>query len=337
MIHRPTVLILGAGASAPYGFPTGRELVEQILRLCESPSSPFGQMMRAVGVEHMLVARFAKALSATQFDSIDAFLEHQPDFRDVGKLAIAFALLPCENEQKLLRPDVPRQHWYRVLFNELVTGAGLDASKLTVITLNYDRSLEHYLFITLQREFQLDEREAARRLYRGNFIHFHGELGFLPINPLAATQPKSVIDYGASLTPEVLRRAAKHVRIVCDFDPSDLFMENVREKLRNAEMVGFIGFAYHDPVMDRLGIYDLTFSVDAGPRRCFGSTFRLGRGKQQELLGMINRIELGSSEDDACAFVTNCELLFQGRRRLQRQREEQHSEMVREMNALRTT
>ena len=31
MITRPTVLVLGAGASKPYGFPTGREIADQII------------------------------------------------------------------------------------------------------------------------------------------------------------------------------------------------------------------------------------------------------------------------------------------------------------------
>ena len=32
MISKPTVLVLGAGASQPYGFPVGRELAETVCK-----------------------------------------------------------------------------------------------------------------------------------------------------------------------------------------------------------------------------------------------------------------------------------------------------------------
>jgi hypothetical protein len=35
MINKPTTLILGAGASAPFGFPTGNELKEKVLSLAD--------------------------------------------------------------------------------------------------------------------------------------------------------------------------------------------------------------------------------------------------------------------------------------------------------------
>ena len=41
MITKPTVLILGAGASVDYGFPTGRGLVSLICSECKSGGSIF--------------------------------------------------------------------------------------------------------------------------------------------------------------------------------------------------------------------------------------------------------------------------------------------------------
>jgi hypothetical protein len=32
MIKRPTVLILGAGASVPFGFPSGRQVLDDVCR-----------------------------------------------------------------------------------------------------------------------------------------------------------------------------------------------------------------------------------------------------------------------------------------------------------------
>jgi len=40
MITRRTVFVLGAGASYPYGLPTGEELVDEIVALPRRTSSP---------------------------------------------------------------------------------------------------------------------------------------------------------------------------------------------------------------------------------------------------------------------------------------------------------
>lgn len=36
MFHKKTVLILGAGASKPYGYPIGRELISGIIEIIEN-------------------------------------------------------------------------------------------------------------------------------------------------------------------------------------------------------------------------------------------------------------------------------------------------------------
>jgi hypothetical protein len=162
MIQYPTVLVLGAGASEPYGLPIGHGLVENILRDSTPENGPFRVMLRNCGRDDREVGAFLNALRQTQFDSIDVFLEHQPDFREVGKLAIATALLPCEQEPSLLKPTAVNKHWYRLLFNQFVRSDGFSAARLTVITLNYDRSIEAYLLKTVGQEFRLDEQAAAR-------------------------------------------------------------------------------------------------------------------------------------------------------------------------------
>jgi hypothetical protein len=49
--------------------------------------------------------------------SVDAFLERRPEFLGVGKLAIAYCLIPFEDEAKLYcQPDSSRgANWYEYL------------------------------------------------------------------------------------------------------------------------------------------------------------------------------------------------------------------------------
>jgi hypothetical protein len=154
VITKPTVLVLGAGASKPFGFPAGRELLEIIVKAILSP--PFGSFEIRAGVGGRLLGcgfreqdlkDFAIRLQSSQRNSVDAFLEHQPEFVEMGKAAIVSALVPYEQvNQPLMIGD-----WYRYLFNEMNTSfEDFDKNKLSVITYNYDRSLE-YFFLQLAR------------------------------------------------------------------------------------------------------------------------------------------------------------------------------------------
>src|SRR5712671_5186207 len=109
MITTPTVLVLGAGASYPYGFPTGKQLKEQI---CNT-FSPEGSLPDVFASEECTLEpeqffAFREAFLRSGQPSIDAFLERRPNFLDVGKLVIAFSLMPYEKEENLYNPNTSR-------------------------------------------------------------------------------------------------------------------------------------------------------------------------------------------------------------------------------------
>jgi hypothetical protein len=98
MIRQPTVLILGAGASAPFGFSLGSTLSEQIQRGNLDDDSMFAQDLCSAGVppDYLklgYVRQFAAELRAAARYSIDEFLPQQPGYRQVAKLAIAQTLI----------------------------------------------------------------------------------------------------------------------------------------------------------------------------------------------------------------------------------------------------
>ena len=100
MITTPTVLVLGAGASCPYGFPTAKELKN---RICEVFSNPDVISRLAKGLDRSSdqFVEFREAFWKSGTSSVDAFLEARPEFLAVGKLAIAYCLIPFENEPDL--------------------------------------------------------------------------------------------------------------------------------------------------------------------------------------------------------------------------------------------
>jgi hypothetical protein len=155
MISRKTVLIPGAGASRPYLLPTGAELRDlllqrnynSILRSLEL-SGPrqqsyidwYQELLRN-HIEQEQIEDFRRRFAESEIVSIDRFLAFNPEFENIGRFMIAAILLNCERTPHL------KGDWYQILFNELTTeGPDIPADLLSVITFNYDRSLEWYLF-----------------------------------------------------------------------------------------------------------------------------------------------------------------------------------------------
>ena len=110
MITKPTVLILGAGASMPYGFPSGEELVMTIdknlnpRKLGSHPNPDWIAILKNFGILEKDIHTFRQELLYSRL-SIDSFLGHQPKFLKVGKLAITLSLIQYENENNLF-PDI---------------------------------------------------------------------------------------------------------------------------------------------------------------------------------------------------------------------------------------
>src|SRR5205814_2242901 len=100
-------------------------------------------------------------LAGAHHITIDQFLQNRSNFERVGKLAIAATLLPFERDSifPMLKPwkthpDVTRQvaeGWYGYFAKQLnLSASGWGRGLLTIVTYNYDRSLEHYLFTILK-------------------------------------------------------------------------------------------------------------------------------------------------------------------------------------------
>ena len=77
MISKPTVLILGAGASMPFGFPSGEGLVSCILNELEEEElagTPLGRIRQAMQEEERVRHVLAQATQSPEPESlIDRF------------------------------------------------------------------------------------------------------------------------------------------------------------------------------------------------------------------------------------------------------------------------
>jgi hypothetical protein len=245
------VLVLGAGASAPYGFPVARELKEQICSAFVKDSVATRLLHEGSEISMNVFLEFRDAFHKSGQSSVDAFLEHRPEFIDVGKFAIAWCLIPYESEDALFQATGSRGgDWYQYLSEKL--NASFDEfgqNRLSVITFNYDRSLEHYLLTTLRYAHGRSYDECAQMLRRIPIHHVYGQISRHPY-PDREARPYT----GDRSKYQYVGYAARGITLLHDEARPEL--EAARQLLMTAETICFLGFGYHPINLERLKLMD---------------------------------------------------------------------------------
>jgi hypothetical protein len=247
------VLVLGAGASVPYGFPTGVNLRHRILQKFKpagfQPSDrgpmPFSAIKNHLKSTDSLpftqtkCLEFHEAFLKSQRYSIDAFIEmRDKDFGEIGKWAIAHCLRECESEDTLFSAG----DWYQVLFNYLLPKGRIEPRNFTVITFNYDRSLQHYLKTAMIHALG----EQYRNVLEGsiNFHCLHGSFH----------KESSVPTFGNATesSDSVLAKTIKLPHEVSDNTIRNIVLDSARENLMDAKRIFILGFGFDETNTRRL-------------------------------------------------------------------------------------
>jgi hypothetical protein len=246
-LMRRTVFILGAGSSAVFDFPTGQKLCQLV---CDElrAGRPYGTDLRENGgFRDEEITRFCHELRFSAQPSVDAFLEHRPDFLKLGKAAMAVILVKKEASSDLW--SFGDNNWMRYMFSRLnASFESFHEIPVSFITFNYDRSLEHFLCTTLQNRYRKTEAECAAVLERIPIIHLHGRLGYLPWEKGEGQRP-----YLPEITEAVLETCVKNIKVVHE-DPKD-----GRDKF-----IYCLGFGYGRVNVERLKISSLEAKVTFG-------------------------------------------------------------------------
>lgn len=284
-----TVLILGAGASLAYGFPLGSGLRRRILEIRDrQDASDF------MGRGRMTVRDFVDAFNLSQMYSIDAFLGRRTELAEVGKEAIAYVLLQCEANADLFS-EAKEDHWYQYLVNRLVVDEWeqFDPSWLSVITFNYDRSLEYYLTRTLMSIYDRSEADVAGRLALLRITHVYGSLGD------AWKGGSSYVRFG-SITSEAMHdavaTAASRLEVIAEGRDDSKHLVEARALLQEAERVCFLGFGFDAVNIRRLGTPQTMLMPTGLTKRtvatCLGMTGAEIQRAETSLFGGTNQKEV---------------------------------------------
>lgn len=237
-----------------FGFPSGEGLKKAVLTAL-GPNTARKFVAESLSLaDESVIETFRNALRYSGKASVDAFLEYRPEFLEVGKAAMAYALNQLEIENQIYNAQ---ENWYEHLFSRM--NAPFDEfhnNKLSIITYNYDRSIEHFLFNALLNTYGKSRQDVHRKLQSIPIIHLHGQLGFLPWQSRDAslTRPYAAPNDASGIvdTIGIARRSIKIIHEASMVEGEDF--QKARDVLAHSERLIFLGFGY-DPVnLERLRI-----------------------------------------------------------------------------------
>jgi hypothetical protein len=291
MFNSKTVIVVGAGASHEAGLPTGHELKKRIAELLDirfgynplrigapeptgddlikdalreycrqlNPTSP-------VDINPYVNAAWRIRDATPLFISIDNFIDQHSGNKEIelcGKLAIARSILEAEmnsmmyyNKMKgLEKIDFKslENTWYASFMKLLTENCRIgdiqkSLSSLTLIVFNYDRCIEHFLFHSLQNCYGLSDNDAAEHLNNIRIYHPYGIVGYLPWQKAG-----NLIDFGGKPHPSGLLTLAEQIKTFSEgTDPKSSELLAIRQKICEADIIIFIGFAFHNTNIDLL-------------------------------------------------------------------------------------
>src|SRR5262249_16422014 len=135
------------------------------------------------------------------------------------------------------------------LFNAMASQASGDSflqNQVSIVTFNYDRSLEQFLYRAIRARFAVDERMALEFYRKISIVHVHGKLS--PLEVVAdGGRP-----YSKETTPDIIKEAAAQIKIIHE-GGMDVFGRALHY-LRGARQVFFLGFSFHHKNLERLQI-----------------------------------------------------------------------------------
>lgn len=271
-----TTIVLGAGASKEAGLPVGRELKSEIARLLDIKyeyghtlisgsneiAAAFRIKVEAAGkrdINPYLHACWQIRDAMPQAISIDNYLDaHVGDSLTVvaGKLAIAQAILEAEQKSSFFVGRDANPHmidfsqvegtWFNKFVQLLTENCRPDAladslSNVSVISFNYDRCFEHFVYHALQNYYRIGPEDTAAALTNLKIFHPYGRVGSLPWQ-----DDEIPMGFGSEPCPEHLLSISAQIRTFTEgTDPDTSNIDQIRECVSDCSRLIFLGFAFH--------------------------------------------------------------------------------------------
>jgi hypothetical protein len=260
MFNKPTVFIVGAGASAECGLSTGAQLKDKIrvgldFRFDDGNQLRNGddallRLLRSRFSNANLYTRAGPELSETivLFPSIDEALHWwraRPEMVELGKLAIAYYILGDERRSLLIGKDgsidvkAANDTWLATFISIALSGLERDEANrafenVSIINFNYDRTIETYLYWALQQRGAISPNVAAQCVAHLKVIRPYGSIGKLD------WEEQSGIRFGGNNNPDEASQVANNIRTFTEQIQEETVPASINEALENASLVVFL-------------------------------------------------------------------------------------------------
>ena len=306
MIEKATVLIVGAGGSEPYGLPTGEQLTRGI---CSGINEAFDEVQENFNkIDAYELTNFGKQLLESR-RSIDDWLSVNKTFKNyhmLGRYLISRYISMRERYQSFAKAQNIGRDWYAMLWDRIKPPLleALENTNITIITFNYDRSLEQALFSMARSTFlKATNEECAEHVSKIPIIHVHGQLGKLPwqLNKVDL-EGLPVRSYGSGRDVKLEIKCGGHIYFVDDPEAENRFI-HARSAIQRAINIHFIGFGFLDRNLSRLRP-----KGDFHPEYVGSSSRGIGRWMGGSLSGTRNPFKKSinlSAWDDANEYFHN--------------------------------
>jgi hypothetical protein len=303
MFRRPTVFIVGAGASREVNLPLGNELKNRIATALNIRFQGFNELISGSRLIADCLRRHALEVQQRDINyllrhcweivagmpgaiSIDNYLDQRGQDADreiCAKLAIVETISeaernsllfidPRERDQELDFAQIEAARAYLVPLGRMVTSGARPNDlermfeNLTIVTFNYDRCIEHFFLRRLMNQYWLNEQAAAVFARRLRVHHVYGSIGTLPW-----AHPNNVgVSFGEPLGSGPCLAAARQIRTFTESHTDADLQAAIHNAIARAHTVVYLGFAYHEISMQLIHPND-----DVATERIFATRFEV--------------------------------------------------------------
>lgn len=283
MLTHKTLFVLGAGASLDYGYPLGDRLIRAIQDRFNAfrtsgYESKLALLVPDMGPGHPMIGGLLSSIGTVS--SIDEFMHRFSDDKilvETCKLCIAGELSDAETGS-VDSFDMNSENcgWYQRLWKGVFEGVPtrkLESylkndipERLSVVTFNYDISLEYSLWRYLQSGYRLSPQEAFSLSQCVVPLHVFGTIvgdDTLTLTRLAGYGKLSWEQQARTRRKEVLAARAAGIRTIYD-GPDQRDVHVVKAMCRDVETAFLLGNGYH-----RMNMDFFRFDKKIGPLRLY--------------------------------------------------------------------
>jgi hypothetical protein len=319
-LDNKTVFIIGAGASKEANLPTGYELKGRISSLLDMRFD-FGRQQQGDALIYQALLTHVQDMPGGIKQDVGSYIEEAQHIVDAlplaisidnlidsqrgnekfalcGKLAIVRSILEAERNSHLFfeRVNIFRnidfaaleKTWY-VPFFQIITEncCRNDLEKrfnsIALIIFNYDRCLEHFLYYALQHYCHISDNEAAKIIGNISIYHPYGSVGLLPWFGQSDT-----MGFGAEPNSNQLLKLTSKIKTFTEgTDPKSSDIADIREHMRSAVKLAFIGFAFHK--LNLQLISPIKYKKVYGPK-CYATTYGISDGDKEVISDHIDNM-----------------------------------------------